>query len=159
MHYTLLGILALILSACIVPVGIPEGQEPPNPPDPPPPSSMSITFGYANPGNDIVPPKADLSNGVGSRDSPATIYISSGPGKPNQLVVAVTNSDQYNAIQWYCEDYTSSNLSTYFGYICLVTAGTAPFNLAGRLYQLTVIGTPIGESLSYSAHIYIEVEP
>jgi hypothetical protein len=144
--FALLGIVALILGACIEPIGIQplfkyDGTE----------GSLEITFVIAPPEN--LDPDMEISrlDGRGrTRDDPVLLHRTRDGGLPDYMIIIVSNKDDYKKIDWY---YDKKELPTELPYIYIAMAGVAPFDKAG-LYHLIVVGIT-EDGVPYSTPIYI----
>jgi hypothetical protein len=145
--FSLLGVVALILGACMQPIGIQplfenidDGTE----------GSLEIIFSYVHP--DYFEPDTEISRGgMGrTRDNPVILHRTRVGGLPDYMIIMVSNKDDYKKIEWY---YDKTILSTELPYIYIAMAGVAPFDKAG-LYHLIVVGIT-EDDVPYSTPIYI----
>jgi hypothetical protein len=174
--YTLFGIIALVLSACIVPIDINHldlkpGSNPGGDPGGDPGTGGSLGVGsstdYEHPQD--VPPDM-LPHLIHDWTKPFTLSIA-GKGDPKEVYLIVINPEAYETIEWYInDDAEPQDIKTLYPelypdlhekhIVFPVKAGIEPFKNVG-LYQVTVLGIIKGVPYSNDNHdemgLYIEI--
>jgi hypothetical protein len=143
-RYALFGVAALVLGACVKPVGIGDFlgddkvQAIIN-------GGITVNPGYEGP--EDIPPKLSLGTSFLAEGDTVTVAI----GK--SVTITVTNAGDYDGgIEWFYDDKSYLDGGDFY---TVNTTVTAPFNMKGT-YQLAVKGTAGGKP--YTTEIFIKVE-